>query len=925
MAEFDVEARLLADATGFLAGLQQSVKGLQDLQNKSKQASKKIETSLHEAGVHGGQLLKEALHSIAGPALAAFSIGGLIHLAKEMRDVAEESRSVEQRFKFLATGTLHSSNAAFLATQRLEEYAKKTSELTGIDKDAIMTSANKIMAFNSVAKSANQVGGTFDRVLQASLDLQGAGFGQAAGMARMLGRAMEDPTRAAGVLRRMNIILTDSEKEKIKTLVASGHADEARALILDKVEKKVHGAAATTATTTAKMKASWKNLQEDFGKIMLPSYDRFGKMVQTQLVPALEKLIQILPPIIDFFSQNAGVILVLTSAVVGAIGAYKAYQKVTEWVDTIKATWIALTEAQTVATEEATVAQEGLNTAMALNPYGIVLAGISALVVALGLVAVGATNAQNSMDNIKAPTQVYDAVTGKVLTQNQRVVASGSALRGFIRPRATATDKQTAYDNIQAAALSPAVQDKGAQYWVQKSLDYQMGVRKSMTKKVLATIAADPSLSFNDAFKKAWGRDAKGNELNQIKNTMSQTLTNILDSQKTISHQKLAELLQDPQFDTILENSTKAQRKKLITEAGLSGQAWAKAFIIGGQEYGSYTAGLQDSLNSNLASDAQTNADNQKKADAIKQAKTNLQGVLDGLKAVALATRTIGQNEQAVVDQLANIKASVKSLYDAGGITKAIYDQDLAFIAAQGKSLALIQQKRDEIQATIAQARDYIKSTSQSIMAEADVTKMGSTSADITANMQSMLARVFEFRSNLSKLKDMGLDTGVLQELLNAGSEAGGATAKTLVAGGQSFIDSLNGQFAGLKDLSNTTAEMMGQVMYGTGVDSTDGLIKGLRSKDAELFKQAQGLGKIIQDGVLNPTKQGGYKNSASQIMSGVSKVLATPTSGQSSYSDATNPYSVTNNFTVVGSQDPVTTSEILFQRFNAGFIGGTQ
>jgi hypothetical protein len=177
--------------------------------------------------------------------------------------------------------------------------------------------------------------------------------------------------------------------------------------------------------------------------------------------------------------------------------------------------------------------------------------------------------------------------------------------------------------------------------------------------------------------------------------------------------------------------------------------------------------------------------------------------------------------------------------------------------------------------------------------------------------------------TNLSKLKNMGLDKGVLQELLNAGSEAGGATAQTLVNGGQAFINSLNGQFAGLKNLADTTSEMMAQTMYGSGVDSTDGLIKGLRSKDAELFKQAQGLGKIIKDGILNPNKQNSYTDAATQIMTGVTKTLATPTSGQSSYSDASNPY-ITNNFTVVGSQDPVTTSELLFQRFNAGFIGGT-
>jgi hypothetical protein len=300
MAQFDVEAKLLADATGFMAGMQQATKGIQDLQQQSIQSTNGIVDLLKQAGEKGGAKFSEAVQRFAGPALAALTIGGLSHLYKEMRHLGEEARVVEERFKFLAKASMGSTNAAAHATERVEKYAKATSESTGIDKDNIMTAANKIMMFKQVAKSAGEVGGTFDRVLQSSVDLQGAGFGQAAGMARMLGRAMEDPNKAAGVLRRMNILLTESEKEKIKTLVKSGQAEEARAMILDKVEGKVKGAAVATATTSAKMKASWKNLQEEVGKALLPTYDKFSKTIQKDVIPAIEKLAKVVPDVIEF-------------------------------------------------------------------------------------------------------------------------------------------------------------------------------------------------------------------------------------------------------------------------------------------------------------------------------------------------------------------------------------------------------------------------------------------------------------------------------------------------------------------------------------------------------------------------------------------------------------------------------------------------
>jgi hypothetical protein len=673
------------------------------------------------------------------------------------------------------------------------------------------------------------------------------------------------------------------------------------------------------------MKASWKNLQEEVGKMLLPTYDKFGKIIQKDVIPALEKLSKVIPDIIEFFQQNKTVLIALTVGIMGAVGAYKATSAIMEVVDTLKATWTALTNAQTVATVEATAAQEGLNVAMSMNPIGLVVAAVTALIGVFGIAVSMAGQLSSSFDSIKAPQVVYDAATGKVQTQNQRVASSGSQLRNALPQNQTSMTAHDLYEFRKpnqggSFTIGSSAEKEAIAIVLQRTNMY-----KTYTRKVLKILANDPSLSLAEAFKKALNRDASDSELGVIKNNMTKTLDNVLAAQKTISHEKLAQLLSDPQFGAILEASTEEQRKKLIAEAKLTGEEWAKAFIEGGDTYGSYTTGLQDFMNPILEADTKAQDLADQKAQAIKDAKANLMTIAGSLQAVAMATREVGQNEQATIDQIANIKQAVLELKTAGGISQAVYDQDVAFVDAQAKSLEMIQRKRDAIQATIAQARDYIKSTAQGIMGEADVTKMGSSSTDITANMQSMLARVFKFRSNLSKLKDMGLDVGVLQELLNAGSEAGGATAETLVSGGQSFIDSLNGQFAGLKDLANTTAEMMGQTMYGTGVDSTDGLIKGLRSKDAQLFKQAQALGAIIKDGVLNPTKQGAYKNSAQTIMSGVKDVLGKSTSGQSDFSSGVNPYAttVTNNFTVVGSQDPVTTTELLFQRFNAGFIGG--
>ena len=64
-------------------------------------------------------------------------------------------------------------------------------------------------------------------------------------------------------------------------------------------------------------------------------------------------------------------------------------------------------------------------------------------------------------------------------------------------------------------------------------------------------------------------------------------------------------------------------------------------------------------------------------------------------------------------------------------------------------------------------------------------------------------------------------------QCVEAGVEAGGATAQALVEGGADTINEVNGLFAELDALGQELGENTAQVMYGQGENFVDGIVNG--------------------------------------------------------------------------------------------------
>jgi hypothetical protein len=244
------------------------------------------------------------------------------------------------------------------ASAAAKAHAEALAKVTGVDDDVIKGGQAILATFQSVADTAGRTGGTFDRATQAAVDLAATGFGSVESNATSLGKALEDPIAGLSALRRQGITFTEEQQNLIASLVESGDQLGAQTLILDAIEKQVGGTAEATANATDKMGESWDEIMEVLGQAVLPIID----LLADKLAGATEWVQKNQTAVLAIIGTLAG----FAAAVFAVNAALKVYQAVTAVI--------------AVATKVWTGIQAAFNLVMSLNPVGLVVLAIAALV-----------------------------------------------------------------------------------------------------------------------------------------------------------------------------------------------------------------------------------------------------------------------------------------------------------------------------------------------------------------------------------------------------------------------------------------------------------------------------------------------------------------------------------------------------------------
>jgi TP901 family phage tail tape measure protein len=198
-------------------------------------------------------------------------------------------------------------------------------------------------------------------------------------------------------------------------------------------------------------------------------------------------------------------------------------------------------------------------------------------------------------------------------------------------------------------------------------------------------------------------------------------------------------------------------------------------------------------------------------------------GLADRLKD---AQSALADAQGAWNDQLSSTADSATSLGNVADVYQNVAQQHadaLSSISDLRDQLAQLDPTSDTYAADQSKIQSQLQT--QNTLAGATASSTGS----MIQNLQTQVANVKEFRSDLQQLLAEGLDPATYAQLVNAGVSGGGlAAARDLLNSGAGSISQLAGLQGQLSDASNALGTDVANQMDGVGVNVAQGLVNGL-------------------------------------------------------------------------------------------------
>jgi hypothetical protein len=214
---------LIANTTGFSAGLQ-----------KGSREAKAFESRM--------KTLTAGAKSLAG----AFGIvGGVAGAGAFLKSSIDEAMEAEKVMTQLETVVKSTGKAAGFSANQLSNFATVLQKTTTFADDTTKAAAATLATFTNIK------GVTFLNTIKSAQDLSIA-FGQDLNTSVIqLGKALNDPVKGISALTRVGVSFTQQQKDQIKTLVEQNQLFKAQAIILKELKTEFGGSAEAFAKTRA--------------------------------------------------------------------------------------------------------------------------------------------------------------------------------------------------------------------------------------------------------------------------------------------------------------------------------------------------------------------------------------------------------------------------------------------------------------------------------------------------------------------------------------------------------------------------------------------------------------------------------------------------------------------------------------------------
>ena len=247
------------------------------------------------------------------------------------------------------------------------------------------------------------------------------------------------------------------------------------------------------------------------------------------------------------------------------------------------------------------------------------------------------------------------------------------------------------------------------------------------------------------------------------------------------------------------------------------------------------------------------------------------EGLIDGLTGSTARVKTATNRVASLLTETFNKVADLRGTKGVSNkwvnANEATLKHLESYAAREDKTLRSLAAKRDAITPKITAAQkalaaaqkqwqsevnDVAKGVMQgfSIVTQAPQDGFAMSAQDVVNHMQDQYQHAMQFAAELQTLQKKGLSSTLIQQIASAGVDQGGATAAALAGASAAQIKQINQYQNASQSAANGVGVAVADSMYGAGVKSAEGLVKGLQSQQKAIEKQMMTIATSMQKAI---------------------------------------------------------------------------
>ncbi|WP_328757474.1 phage tail tape measure protein [Streptomyces sp. NBC_00271] len=247
------------------------------------------------------------------------------------------------------------------------------------------------------------------------------------------------------------------------------------------------------------------------------------------------------------------------------------------------------------------------------------------------------------------------------------------------------------------------------------------------------------------------------------------------------------------------------------------------------------------------------------------------EGLVDGLTASTARVKAATRRIETLLIQTYNKVADLKGSKGVSNKWVKSHEATIkhleAYAKREDKALRSLAAKRDSVATKLKAAQknlaalqkswsDEVKSVAQgvmqgfSIVTEAPQEGFALSAQDVVNKMRDQMAKAVQFAAQLRALQKKGLSSDLIAQIAAAGVDQGGATATALAGASKGQIAEINKLQKTTQGAANSAGKAVADSMYGAGIKSAQGLVKGLQSQQKAIEKQMMKIATAMQKAI---------------------------------------------------------------------------